>query len=88
MDYKIFNAENIGPFCNGDYQSRLLLDHAIAAEKAVNINDGTVVPGGRTAAAGSTGASYKKASLGDPDGWDAERLMISPESLRIPQKQM
>lgn len=63
MDYKIYHAEDIAPFGEGDYQSRLLLDHAMAGEKAVNINHGTVASGGRTAAAGSIGASHERAEV-------------------------
>ena len=46
MEPKIYNPEDIKPFGGGDYESRLLLDNLMAGEKAVNVNHGTVCPGG------------------------------------------
>jgi mannose-6-phosphate isomerase-like protein (cupin superfamily) len=63
MKYKVYNPEDIKPFCSGEYESRLLLDNDMAGEKAVNINHGTVAPGGGTGKVGDLGGVHAKAEI-------------------------
>ena len=67
--YKVFRPEDIKPFGEGDYQSRLLLDSLMAGEKCVNVNHGTFAPGAGVspgepgAAPGGFGSAHKKAEI-------------------------
>ena len=63
MESKIYNPEDIKPFGGGDYESRLLLDNLIAGEKAVNVNHGTVCPGGGTGKVGDKGGVHEKGEV-------------------------
>lgn len=60
---KIYNPEDIKPFGSGDYESRLLLDNLMAGEKAVNVNHGTVCPGGGTGKVGDKGGVHEKGEV-------------------------
>ena len=49
MSYKyVWNADEVKNFGEGNYESRLLLDSKMAGEPCINVNHGTVAPGGRT----------------------------------------
>ena len=63
MEPKIYNPEDIKPFGGGDYESRLLLDNLMAGEKAVNVNHGTVCPGGGTGKVGDKGGVHEKGEV-------------------------
>ncbi|MBN1554776.1 MAG: cupin domain-containing protein [Phycisphaerae bacterium] len=63
MKYKVYNPEDIMPFGGGQYETRLLLDNYMAGEKAVNVNHGTVSPGGGTEAPGSPGVAHETAEV-------------------------
>jgi mannose-6-phosphate isomerase-like protein (cupin superfamily) len=63
IKYKVYNPEEIMPFGGGMYESRLLLDNLMAGEKAININHGTVSPGGHTGTPGTIGAAHEKAEI-------------------------
>lgn len=63
MEPKIYNPEDIKPYGGGDYESRLLLDNLMAGEKAVNVNHGTVRPGGGTGKVGDLGPAHEKAEI-------------------------
>lgn len=66
MEPKVYNACEIQNFGEGNYESRLLLDSKMAGEKAVNVNHGTVAPGGHTGSyvdGKLTGAAHEKAEI-------------------------
>ncbi len=48
MKHYIWHADEVLPFVDKDYQSRLLLDSKMAGEPCINVNHGTVAPGGHT----------------------------------------
>jgi len=51
------------PFGGGEYESRLLLDNYMAGEKCVNVNHGTVAPGGGTGKPGEKGEAHEQAEI-------------------------
>ena len=67
--HKVFRPEEIKPFGDDNYQSRLLLDSFMAGEKCVNVNHGTfapgagVIPGSPGAPPESYGAAHEKAEI-------------------------
>jgi len=67
--YKVFRPEDIKPFGEGNYQSRLLLDSLMAGEKCVNVNHGTFAPGAGimtgnpVAAQDGPGTAHEKAEI-------------------------
>ncbi len=61
--YKVYRPEDIKPFGDGAYESRLLLDNAMAGEKCVNVNHGTVAPGCGTGKPGERGGVHEKGEV-------------------------
>lgn len=47
--WKLINAENVAPYqCDGVYSSKMLTGDEMAGEQVININEGTLAPGGCT----------------------------------------
>lgn len=47
--WSLVNAENVVPYVDGDYESRMLTGDEMAGMRVININEGTLAPGGKTA---------------------------------------
>lgn len=60
---QVYRPEDIKPFGDGAYESRLLLDCSMAGEKCVNVNHGTVAPGKGTGKPGDPGCAHEKAEI-------------------------
>lgn len=61
--YEVYCPEDIKPFGDGAYESRLLLDCSMAGEKCVNVNHGTVAPGKGTGEPGDVGGVHEKGEI-------------------------
>jgi mannose-6-phosphate isomerase-like protein (cupin superfamily) len=48
IPWKLVNSENVMPFGNGAYQSRMMTGDEMAEHQVININEGTLAPGGHT----------------------------------------
>ena len=47
--WSLVNAENVVPYVDGDYESRMLTGDEMAGMQVININEGTLAAGGKTA---------------------------------------
>ena len=55
-EWKLVNAENVVPFdCGGGYSSKMLTGDEMAGQQVININEGTLEPGGSTISEGRGG---------------------------------
>lgn len=47
--WSLVNAENVVPYVDGDYESKMLTGDEMAGMQVININEGTLAAGGKTA---------------------------------------
>ena len=85
--YQVYQPEDIKPFGDDSYESRLLLDCFMAGEKCVNVNHGTVAPGKGTGIPGEAGGVHEKAEIyfgvsGEADVYlDGEPVLLKQGTL-------
>jgi mannose-6-phosphate isomerase-like protein (cupin superfamily) len=62
--WKLINAENVEPFiCDENYSSKILTGDEMAEHQVININEGTLKPGGTTAGPSGHGAAHELTEL-------------------------
>lgn len=56
--WKLVNAENVVGYVDGDYESKMLTGDEMAGMPVININEGTLAPGGTTGGPDLKGAVH------------------------------
>lgn len=83
--WKLINAENIKPFeCDGGYSSKMLTGDDIANRQVININEGTLKAGCKTAGGAHEDTEIYYIIEGEGDVWlDDDRIPVKPGDIIV-----